>query len=470
MRSSLAGKTRPWILSFLVLALTWPATLLAGAIGYKCFEPFVWEGAAVNAVILPYRYAGTDERLSDSAEELTLLVQTNVLFSLLKYGKVGASALSTHGVNPQVVADQCDARTVLARVLERQPGAISHVQPGKGVVLLWGYLYEEGQDIFVQSYVRFLRNEAPDSMAFEIKAPNGQAFHFNARLPDQAVAFPPQRLTKNQLKEIGRLFRSKLQVRREPKPDSTGMQIPLFPDVPFQYWVKEARQGWMRIEAYKHSGPSGWIQTQFDLEQMPLSIKLPELFFVDAAAGYLRFRIYQDDSPDDPRALKVAAWVQKALAAYKENARPHPGGVPMAMAEMLSANLDILTAGSANLPAVMPGILDKYRTAVRWMPYNINALNLTAIIRVYLGHQTGWKGQNPGAISREMKQALALDPRNRDLLDNLEKLYLLAEDVPESIRGMGQADLEKDLSAVKRVRKSLGLLTAPKRIEIRTRD
>ena len=74
----------------------------AGQLGIKCTEPAVWEGAAVNAIILPYTYTGHGQKpLSETAKELTLLVQMDVLFSMLKYGGVGTTVLSTRKIPSQ---------------------------------------------------------------------------------------------------------------------------------------------------------------------------------------------------------------------------------------------------------------------------------------------------------------------------------------------------------------------------------
>jgi hypothetical protein len=55
-----------------------------------CDDPRVFGGAALNAVILPFRYTGhsREQALSEAAQKLTRLVQLDILFSLIKHGSI----------------------------------------------------------------------------------------------------------------------------------------------------------------------------------------------------------------------------------------------------------------------------------------------------------------------------------------------------------------------------------------------
>ena len=97
-------------------------------------------------MVLPFRYAGTEERreLTETGQRLTRLVQFEILLSMVKYGSVAAVAL--HESEP----GGCDAVDVLEQV---------RLEPGHGLILVWGRLFEQQDQIYVQTYVRFLRGE-----------------------------------------------------------------------------------------------------------------------------------------------------------------------------------------------------------------------------------------------------------------------------------------------------------------------
>src|ERR1700730_19367103 len=62
----------------------------AGMPHRDCRFPMVFEGAAVNVVVLPYRYAGSNHSLTDLGNRLSLLVKLDVLSHILEYGSVGS--------------------------------------------------------------------------------------------------------------------------------------------------------------------------------------------------------------------------------------------------------------------------------------------------------------------------------------------------------------------------------------------
>ena len=424
----------------------------AGAIGIECRKPFVWEGAAVNAVILPYVNMSEDrEPLTRAAEELTLLVQMNVLFSMLKYSGVGATVLSVRDVPAEMLETECSAETVMDKLVGKVAGARAQVPPGKGVVLIWGYLYEEGSDIFIQSYIRFLRRDVNDRLVLQVDTPSNAPLTFSGRMPDQAFAFAPRRVSVDELKQIGHAFRKSALVRRDPNIDSKGYEIDLNPDIPFQYRVMEARNGWMRIEAYAHTGPSGWVHAQSSLGDVPMGRRLPELFFVEGAVGYLRFRVHLDGIDDHPYVDRMRGYAQRAFARYAKYSAQAQSPEAGAMANILSGSLDIL--GGKPLEAADAN--EKFTAAAQAIPYSAAARNLSAISSIYVGSQSNWAVVKPAEISRKLLDSLALDAGNKDILTNMEKFYRLIKPLPPATRQMQPTEIDRKLAAVQRVLGSL---------------
>ena len=83
------GSARTCFLTVLMVLLFTRLTQ-AGMAHRDCRFPMVFEGAAVNVVVLPYSYAGRNYSLSNLGNRLSLLVKLDVLSHILEYGSVGA--------------------------------------------------------------------------------------------------------------------------------------------------------------------------------------------------------------------------------------------------------------------------------------------------------------------------------------------------------------------------------------------
>ncbi len=424
----------------------------AGEQGVSCEHPRVWSGAAVNAVVRPYQYTGRDDRpLSRTARELTLLTHTNVLFSMLKYGGVGAVTLTTRGVAAETVRTECDPDTVMAKIMGQTSGAESQIGPGRGVVLLWGFVYEEGDDVYVQSYVRFLRRDDPDRIALTLDGGEAGKVVLAGGLTDQAVAFAPRQLTAQTLKAIAGAFHSTAKIHVEPSKNSGTVDVVMDPDVQLSYRITDAQAGWMRIES-TGGGIEGWIQAEPSLGDKRLDQQLPEIHFVEALVGYMRYRIALDGTAEYGKPGSLAAWTRKAVERFEQGAGKKRAAAPAAMARILLGNLAILSADRESMLGAVRAAADEYERAVELAPYSAAARNLDAMARIYLGQRAGWSKESPQDVAVALQEALALDPSNTDVTANLEGLFTLISGLPESTTGIDKEQLERKLAAVKRVR------------------
>src|SRR5262245_33411808 len=84
----------------------------------KCSNPSVFPDAAINVVILPYTTETPTHQLGQSAQKFTLLMQLEILFSLLKYESVGVTRLVPQEMRP----GECGPDQVLAMLLGQQSG------------------------------------------------------------------------------------------------------------------------------------------------------------------------------------------------------------------------------------------------------------------------------------------------------------------------------------------------------------
>jgi len=136
------------IFAIVAFTLLYPASAHAGAPHVPCRYPFVFSDAAVNLVVLPYDDTGVSQPGSrGSGTQLALLLQMDALSHILGYGSVGAVQLEAspgdqHG---------CETDTVAGKLLGKEPGAEAQIRPGNGLVLVWGLMYEEDDDLYIQT-------------------------------------------------------------------------------------------------------------------------------------------------------------------------------------------------------------------------------------------------------------------------------------------------------------------------------
>ena len=122
----------------------------AGAGNVPCTRPFIFSGAAVNVVVLPYESAPQLSSSGGLGERLAGLLQLELLRSIAKFGSVGA-------VQMVGAPKDCQPDVVIAKLLGQSPGAAATVRKGHGLIVVWGRIFNEGGNVFVQTFSRMLR-------------------------------------------------------------------------------------------------------------------------------------------------------------------------------------------------------------------------------------------------------------------------------------------------------------------------
>ena len=400
----------------------------AGEAFVPCEHPSVWPDAAVNAVIMPYRYIGTGRSpAAKTGAELTVLVQTQMLYSMLKYGGVGSTALATS--EAPGIGGECSAEKVWRKILGQErkslgqeQGARDQLIKGHGVVMLWGYLYEEGDDIIVQTYARFARREVEDSLTLSL-TPGGDA-QLIGRLPAEGFAFGARHITRQTLHEITRAFGDAAVLRTAPSNSAApSSRVMLDSSRPFGYRVLEASGEWMKIESTDGKA-SGWIMARPPVAGRSLDEVLPELTLAEALVGYLRYRMALDGSAPHRNSERIVGWTRRALEHFYRSGGSAESPAAAATARVIAGHLDILSASGANTPDAVKRANAEYAKAAELMPYSAPARNLHTMTTFYGAVHGGPEKRGAGLVTTadEFMRTLALDPHNRDLLRNMDQL------------------------------------------------
>jgi len=404
-------------------ALTGLAPLAAQAGAARpCKSPAVFQGAAVNSFVLPYRYVGSKHpaEMELASRQIAALAHLELLFSMLKYGAVGGTDLLAEP------GEDCNPKEVIERVSNgRGPGVLL---AGQTLVVVWGRLFEEGEQLYVQSYVRFLRqgdrSAVPETISIEL-AGAGIDMPLRAALPTQSLAFPPRRISKSDLASVAAEFRKSMTVRPSPSLEVPGQSIDFEPARSFPYYVTKTVRtktegDWMWIQPMT-DGPAGWVRARTGDRPAEWSLQrwLPELAYVDAVHGFMRLRARGGEGVGADTVPRVRAWIDAGFARFESAVRAEDGPAAYGLARAVRGFATWQGQPDAAGRAAAARLFAEART---YMPDYAAARNLAAVTRP-LAAELKLDAETLDKMHRELLGAIALDPRDAFVLGNLDRLY-----------------------------------------------
>jgi hypothetical protein len=435
---------------FLTAALIWmaacccPPPAQAGAIA-SCRAPFGFGGAEVNIVVLPYFQEGRSPvDLNGTGTQIALLLKLETLFRATEFDRWGIILMTGN-------KQECDPDVIEKRMM----GSV--IQPGGRLILLWGKLYQQDDDIYLQSYLRFFRRPMPNESAPPIQLlldVGGKPFVGD--VISQDLVFPPELLSRKELDAIQTNYDKSAFFYQEPNLGAPKKPIPLDQfrrcmqcEDPLAFTV-EARQGdWIRVKQF--NGPEEYLLAHLD-EGMSLDRRLPEVTFVQGLLGHLR---YQSNTPQRPvAAMKLA---ESALMRYtsREDAAREPE--TKAVALQLAGILDSEVKGDTG---------DKFDVAFNLVPYSSDARNLAAMWNFSRAANSPESKVRPREIADDFVAAVALDPENPLVLANLQSFYeLMASGVLQNKIdaqfALPPPEIESRLAQIKAIRKKMTAQAIP---------
>lgn len=370
----------------------------------NCSHPFVFRDAPVNVIVLPYRNKDVNSpELERASEQLTLLLQQSILFSALKYPSIGTVRMVAS--SPEAAAD-CQAEMVAQKIVGQASGAQQQLSNDGAAILLWGQIYKEGDQVYLCSYCRLLKRGRDIAM----ETSGGGHGVFFAKLPTDAMTFPPRVITTGLLEQIRSAFRQSAKAHRDPSLNSPGFDLPMDPQNPAAYQVVDSTpDGWMHIRGLE-SGLSGWIFAGDMMRSQILARNLPELQFVDGAIGYLEFA-----KAADPAGIRDGA--RPSLESFTEATRSRDTSLATATAKSMLAVMFERDGPLRSLGYQLT------REAVAQVPYNADARNLELMYRLDVSSRGIYQAGKWRAFADELAQAAALGPGKKYILDNLDSFY-----------------------------------------------
>jgi hypothetical protein len=392
-----------------------------------CSQARVFTGAALNSFVLPYRYVGerATPELLQASRQISALVHFEILFNLLKYGGVGGTDL----VAPP--GEICDVDFVVSQVSgDKGPGSLVN---GQTLLITWGRLFEEGDQLYIQSYLRFFRQgpkgPMPETLAVHL-AGAGSGLNLSATLPAQAIAFAPRRISRADLARVTEEFKRAMVVRPQKDLNVPGQSIDFRHEVAFPYGVTRAEGDWMWLQPLTSVGPAGWVRARVrdsdEAGSWSLRRWLPELDYVDAVASFMRLRAgsppFARYSPERARDA-FDAGMRRFEAAVPAAEAPAAYGLARALRGFMQWEADTSNEGRAKAAEL-------FKEAQADMPEYAAARNLAAVTRPLRAGAT-FDAPSSARLGSELVGALALAPGDAVVLDNLQRVYKLYADRPQ---------------------------------------
>ena len=407
------SKVSATLLLAVIVVLLAPARAQAIVVRVPCDAPLVFSDAALNVVVLPYTQADLSDADPGVGQQLAALVELEALLAIAKYRSVGVV---------QLVGNNCTPQRVLDQLVGKTEGAAALLKPGRAMIVIWGRIFQSGRDLYLQSYLRFLRRDAGETIALPV---DGRSLI--GHLTSQALACPPRKISLADLGAIQKQFATSNLLRTTP--DLRAAFVPI-PDEggPYAFWITEVRGDWVQLQpmANQKPLPRGWVRARSENPQWSLRRRMPELALLEGIGGYLAARVSPVgaqaalDGADAALSQYLEQWKAGALLANDDAAG---SGVAMAVAvpEQLRGFVALLRPEVSVAALTAAG--GHFARAAALVPFSGDARNLATITRVALTSRQHPGDTSPRPIIDELTAAVSTEPDNRGVLANLGVFY-----------------------------------------------
>lgn len=403
------------------LALLLPARAWAIEIQVPCENPSVFSRAAVNVVVLPYSQPASLGTASGAGEQLAALVHLEAVLAVAKYGSVGIVQL----VGSQRV---CAPDLVLDMLLGKRPGSPEKMQPGGGLILIWGRIFESGPDLYLQTFVRFLRAGLDETIDLTVRERT-----FRGGLSTQAFACAPRKINVRDLQDIQRQYTAARLLHTQPDAASPVVRLPEGRG-PFSYSIEDVRGDWVLMQPMSQSPgigqplTRGWLLARAPDAQWSLKRQMPELFAVEGIAGYLSGRIRGGNAASIDAIFQSAdAAMTRYLDAWGVNAvlgsDAAAGGTPLAVAvpRQLRGFTALLRGRSSDASLADAGT--QFERAASLVPHSSQARNLVTMVGMAQAYRQPSTDRPPRRFLDDWRAQLGTDPDNPAIFANLGAAY-----------------------------------------------
>jgi DNA uptake protein ComE-like DNA-binding protein len=295
------------------------------------------------------------------------------------------------------------------------PRLVKILKPGHGMILVWGSIYEEKGDLYLQTHLRFTRKNTDEAITIGV---GDRTFY--GSLSAQSFAFAPRKMARSELDDIRREFDRIAVVRTAPNDSAKGTPMPrVEQSIAYSYRVLGHQGDWIQIQP--SIGSKGWIRANADIGGKGLASRLPEVNFIESLGGYLRWR--QRFAGVDPDvSSRAPEWIRAALSRYFESESASEAPLAVAVGEQLEGALAFLPSEAS--ASKRDEAVRSFGRAADRVPYSAEALNLETLARLSVDFARDPRSIKPREVETELTRAVATDPSNEQSVQNLSDFYL----------------------------------------------
>jgi len=398
--------------------------------GPGCDTPAINRDADINVVVLPYTHLGgrkQEESVDGYGALPELLGKIIGAGSIAAQTSVAVQSFKSGDCNPEEIYRQLTGAPPTAppgnaEGAARPPvKAANSIRVDRGLILIWGQLHLEGDDILLQTKLRFGRRYGENrSDLGEGSILTIDDVQYRARLLAQSVTFMPNRFGATELKELAGVVAD---VDRILQDCAVGTQWS--PSDATAAPLKVARCSDNQLRAFRDDEFADAVDR--------VGRMLPEMFFVSGLVAYLEYR-----QLGELRALSSSGWqrqqalgrLYRGFGTYIERASRREDtpkdSVPLAFANMIQGYAQYLALSEAGGTdaRLRDDMFAHYERAIGYLPFNAELSNMHALATLYVTggakSSIGKRKVDPGT---ELWRAVLLAPGNLDGLYNLNAYY-----------------------------------------------
>jgi hypothetical protein len=382
-----------------------------------CTDPIVLPTTKVQVFLIPYQSAGA---LTERGRELATIVQRHVLFAALKYQSIAVEELTGD-------SSECGYENTQARILSR-------LKAGQVGIFIRGRLFEQAGDLRLQTTVSVKSSDQAEILSWPVNGSSAAAF---ATLPKEPILFAPRTIPLTFLENLQPAQLEAQRLYESPDRNSTYSMLPTGPKASFLLEVLGVDNDWMQVRMFP-STQHGWILAHALASGSELKGTFPELHFIDGLIGYHVLRHARKDAGSSPSEKTLSA-VSASFDQYLNLSSTRAESDTRALAAVIAASaqweLDSDTKpGIAALRTAQNG----YSKAEQIAPTSTVPTNFYLATSLALCSDGDCK-DGADQLHTQFLNAIARDPTNKELLNDISILYDVAASGHLKLTLTGQA-------------------------------
>lgn len=369
-----------------------------------CIDPIILPSTKVQVFLIPYQSTGL---LTEPGRELATIVQRHVLFAALKYQSIAVEELTGDST-------ECGYEDTRARI-------VSQLKAGQVGIFIRGRLFEQAGELRLQTTVSVQSVGQTDTLSWHV---NGSASVASATLPKEPILFAPRTIPLTFLQFLQPAQLEAQRLYKLPDRGSTYSMLPSRQDDSFLLEVLGVKNDWMHVRMFPNA-QDGWILAHALASGNELKGTFPELYFVDGLIGYHVLRRTSKDTGPSPSEETVNA-VSASFDQYLNLSSTRAESDTRALAAVIAASAQWqLDSNAKPAVAALQTARNSYLKAEQIAPTSTVPTNFYLATSLALCSEGQCK-EGADQLHTQFLSAIARDPTNKELLDDISILYDVA--------------------------------------------